>query len=64
MHHFFLNMLVLMMIISEIMETNLATKQDIKDLENKIIQLENRLTIKLGTLLVVGFTTMATLLKF
>ncbi len=34
------------------------------NLENKVQQLEYRLTIKLGTLLVIGFTTMATLLKF
>ncbi len=37
-------------IMTEIIETNLATKQDIKDLENKIIQSEYRLTIKLGTI--------------
>jgi citrate synthase len=34
------------------------------NLGNNVQQLEYRLTIKLGTLLVIGFTTMATLLKF
>jgi hypothetical protein len=35
-------------IISEIVEGDLATKQDIKGLENKLVQLEYRLIIKLG----------------
>lgn len=35
-------------IIAEIVEGDLATKQDIKELENKLIQLEYRLVIKLG----------------
>jgi hypothetical protein len=48
-------------IISEIMESNLATQQDVKDLkqtmgfgfanlEHRIIQSEQRMTIKLGTI--------------
>lgn len=41
-----------------------STKQDLKSLENKIQQLEYRIIIKLGTLLIIGFTTMATLMKF
>jgi hypothetical protein len=55
-------------IIAEIVGDDLATKQDIKmletNLENKMQQLEYRVIIKLGTLLIVGFTTMATLMKF
>jgi hypothetical protein len=62
-------------IINEIVEDDLATKQDIKilkqdiktletNLENKLQQLEYRMTIKLGTLLVLGFTTMTTLMRF
>ncbi len=77
-------------IISEIVEGDLATKQDLKTLEtslrqdlkiletsllntieiktthldNKIQQVEYRITIKLGTLLIVGFTTMITLMRF
>ena len=62
-------------IISEIVEGDLATKQDLKilettltgtinNLENKIQQLEYRMTIKLGTLLGIGFTAMASLMKF
>jgi hypothetical protein len=39
-----------MEIMTDIIETNLATKSDIKELENKIIQSEYRLTIKLGTI--------------
>jgi hypothetical protein len=62
-------------VFSEIVEGELATKQDLKiletgvegrfnNLENKILQAEYRLTIKLGSLLVLGFTAMATLMKF
>jgi hypothetical protein len=66
-------------VITEIVEGDLATKQDLKILEtnmlnaveikathieNKMQQLEYRLTIKLGTFLIIGFTTMATLMKF
>jgi len=62
-------------VITEIVEGELATKQDLEilrkdisnvveiktnNLENKMQQLEYRITIKLGTLLIVGFTTMAT----
>ena len=35
-------------IIAEIVEGDLATKQDIERLENKLLQLEYRLIIKLG----------------
>jgi len=36
----------------------------INNIENKIQQTEYRLTIKLGTLLIIGFTTLATLMRF
>ena len=55
-------------VVTEIIEEDLATKQDLKiletNLENKIQQLEYRMIIKLGTLLLIGFTAMVTLLKF
>ncbi len=65
--------------ITEIVEEDLATKQDLKILEESILnkievklthfeikieQLEYRLTIKLGALMLLGFTSMATLMKF
>lgn len=71
-----------MQILSDIVEGNLATREDIKDLrrditevelrlsnrfdkfEDKFVQLEQRMTIKLGTLFIIGFTSMATLMKF
>ena len=55
-------------VMTEIIEEDLATKQDLKILETNVRsdmqQLELRLIIKLGTLLVIGFTTMVTLMKF
>lgn len=41
-------------IMTEIIETTLATKQDIKDLRVDMSQLEYRLTIKLGTIVSVA----------
>lgn len=38
-------------IISEIVEGDLATKQDIKNLEHKLVELEYRLIVKLGALM-------------
>lgn len=55
-------------VITGIIEDDLATKHDLKILEtnlrNDVEKLEYRLTIKLGTLLIIGFTTMTTLMKF
>jgi len=62
-------------IMTEVMESDLATKNDIKDLRTEmremkselksdLIQLEYRMTIKVGTLLIVGFTTMISLMKY
>lgn len=54
-------------VISEIIEADLATKQDLNqlklELEHRMDTLENRLTIKLGAMMVIGFTSMITLLK-
>ena len=60
--------------LADIFEVNLkevATKEDIKLLEerlfewfdSKFIQLEQRMTIKLGTLMVIAVTAVATLVK-
>jgi hypothetical protein len=60
-------------IMTEVIETNLATKQDLKDLgveldrkfvqfENKIVQLEYRLTIK-GTIVSVAIGIAAAFIK-
>ncbi len=50
-------------ILSEMMETNLATQQDIKNLEQKIIQSEQRMTIKLGTIVSIAIGVAVTLAK-
>jgi hypothetical protein len=50
--------------ITEIIEANLATKQDIKDLENKITLSEHRLTIKLGTIVSIAIGIAAAVAKF
>lgn len=39
------------LLISELLEMNLATKHDIALLEQKLIQLEQRMTIRLGTMM-------------
>jgi hypothetical protein len=51
------------LILTEIMETNLATKLDIRDLEQKIIQSEQRMTIKLGTIVSIAIGVAVTLAK-
>lgn len=62
-------------IMADIVDKNYATKQDlkdlsielrqeIKDLEHKIRATEDRLTIKLGSIMVVGLSALATILKF
>ena len=55
-------------VMAEYIGGDLATKQDLKLLETSLLSanqvLEYRITIKLGTLLVIGFTAMATLMKF
>jgi len=49
--------------IMEIMEMNLATKQDILMLEQKLIQSEQRMTIKLGTIVSLAIGIAVTLAK-
>jgi len=65
-------------IISDILEDNLATKQDLKNLdarfeslnarfesvEYKILQSEYRMTIKLGSIVTLSMATLAALIKF
>lgn len=62
-------------IMTEIIESDLATKNDIKDLrtelkemkielKNETTQLEYRLTIKIGTIVTVALAAMATAVKF
>lgn len=51
------------LLLTEIMETNLATKLDIRDLEQKIIQSEQRMTIKLGTIVSIAIGVAVTLAK-
>ena len=45
------------------MEMNLATKQDITMLEQKLIQSEQRMTIKLGTIVSLAIDIAVTLAK-
>lgn len=52
------------MLDNKIMNFKTDSDNKIMSLENKIIQSEYRLTIKLGGLMVLGFSTMATLMKF
>ncbi len=55
------------LIMTEIIETNLATRQNLKelgvDLDNKISLLESRLTIKLGTIISIAIGVAVTLSK-
>ena len=50
-------------VFSEALETQLATKADIARLENRIEQMELRLTIKLGGLIAAGIGIIAALIK-
>jgi hypothetical protein len=49
--------------LAEIIDERLATKQDITDLRRDIQDLEYRLTIRLGALLALAITAVATLVK-
>ena len=55
-------------IMAEIVEDNLATKEDIRQLEqkldHKIIQLEYRLTLKIGTMIAASVAAITTFFKF
>jgi hypothetical protein len=50
-------------ILVEIMEDKLANKQDLKDLEYSITQLESRLTIRVGAMLATSMAILAAVLK-
>ncbi len=47
-------------IMAEIVEGDLATKQDVKELKEEMLKLEYRLIIKLGTIVTVSLATIAT----
>lgn len=51
-------------VMAEIVDHNFATKQDFKDMEHKIELLEHRLTIKLGSIVILGFSAFAAVIKF
>lgn len=48
---------------AEIVEGDLATKHDIKELKDELIKLEYRLIFKLGALVTIIVATTATILK-
>jgi hypothetical protein len=50
-------------VFAEALETQLATKPDIARLENRIEQMELKLTIKLGAMMVVAVGAVAALVK-
>jgi len=61
-------------VIAEFVEGDLATKQDLKDLkielkndiallESKMVQMEYRLTLKLGTIVTIGLGAMTAIVK-
>ncbi|NMF98416.1 DUF1640 domain-containing protein [Aromatoleum toluolicum] len=50
-------------VFAEALETQLATKSDVDRLENRIEQLELKLTIKLGAMMVVAVGAVAALVK-
>jgi len=58
-------------VMEEMIADGVATKQDLallrqdlKIVESSLVQLEYRLIIKLGAFMIIGFTTLATLIKF
>lgn len=54
-------------VIAEIMEDNLATKRDlhlsVERMEHKMLQMEYRMTIKMGTMLTIAVGVLATINK-
>ena len=54
-------------LLNDVIDSDLATKRDLKKLENElkrdIKELELRLTLKLGSLLIVGIDVIATLVN-
>jgi hypothetical protein len=43
-------------ILSEVVESNLATREDMKDLRHEMQMLKSELIIKLGTMVIAAFT--------
>ncbi len=50
-------------IIAEIIEGELATKQDVKEIKDEMLKLEYRLVIKLGALVTAAIALAVTILK-
>jgi hypothetical protein len=50
-------------ILVEIMEDKLSTKQDLKDLQSSLSQLELRLTIRMGAMLAASIAILTTIQK-
>ncbi len=50
-------------ILNEILESNLATKQDVEIIKRDLKELEQRMIIKLGVLLTIAVTAIAIFLK-
>ncbi len=55
-------------IMADIVDKSYVTKQDFKEFELKVnhqfARLEDRLTLKLGSIMIVGLTALATIIKF
>lgn len=55
-------------IMADIVDKNYATKQDLKDLrielKHDMLRLEDRLTIKLGSIMMIGLGALASIIKF
>ena len=50
-------------ILNEVVESNLATKEDLKDLRHDMQQLKSELIIKLGAMMVTGIAVVSALVK-
>ncbi len=51
-------------ILMDAMDTNFATKADIKELENKILQMEHRILIRVGAMMSVMLTIALTIFGY
>ncbi len=50
-------------VLNEVIDSNLATKRDLKELEQRIVLMEQRIVIKLGSLLTAGLVALVALSK-